>query len=58
MDQLSVEEGTELVKFYLYTGSVVQTQRKVKTHFSTKNDYPTRKTIVHLVVNVVVDLGQ
>ena len=48
MRQLSEEERKIIVKFFLQTGSVVQTQRKFRAHFPTIRKKPPANTIKRL----------
>ena len=47
MDQLSTDQRTKVVQFYLETKSIILTQRKIKRHFLTRA-VPTRKTILRI----------
>ena len=48
MRQLSEEERKIIVKFFLQTGSLVQTQRKFRAHFPTIRKKPPANTIKRL----------
>ena len=55
MLQFTTKEKTELVKFYLKTGSVVKTQRNFKHLFKVRKP-PSRNTILN-IVNKFYDRG-